>query len=144
MYGQSQQANMILKNSIETPAHIIQIKNDFFYPCFLKIERNSVVEWRVSVDNMEQNENSLFFFASRSHVISFSNLNAETKPLTKNSDGFKVRFLEPGVYNFRCQIYTRMRGRIEVVDHRPNKVQIVKSVKEVSKLINLAATPAPK
>lgn len=37
-----------------------------------------------------------------------------------------------------------MRGRIEVVDHRPNKVQVVKSVKEIGKLINLAATPAPK
>lgn len=37
-----------------------------------------------------------------------------------------------------------MRGRIEVVDHRPNKVQVVKNVKEIGKLINLAATPAPK
>ena len=58
------------------------------------------MEWKVSEDNIEQNENSLFYSMNRSHVISFDNLNAESEPLTKNSEGFKVRFLETGVYNF--------------------------------------------
>lgn len=36
-----------------------------------------------------------------------------------------------------------MRGQIEVVDHCP-QVSVVKSVKEVGRLINLAAIPTPK
>ena len=67
-------------------------------------------------DSIEQNASSLYYFANRSHVVSFDNLNAESNLLSKNSDNFAVKFLEKGTYTYRCQIYTRMRGTIEVVD----------------------------
>jgi plastocyanin len=53
------------------------------------------------------------------HVISFDNLNAESGPLTASSEAFKVRFLDTGIYYYKCEIYTRMRGKIEVVDGHP-------------------------
>jgi len=81
---------------------LIKIRNDFFYPSYLKVTIGDIVEWKVSEDYEEKNENSLFYFNNRSHVISFDNLNAESYPLNKNSDGYKVRFLKKGVYNFQC------------------------------------------
>lgn len=37
-----------------------------------------------------------------------------------------------------------MRGKIDVVERRPPQVSVVKSVKEVSKLVGAVVTPAPK
>lgn len=63
-------------------------------------------------------------------MISFDNLNAESDLLSKNSETFKVRFLETGTYSYRCQIYTRMRGVIEVFDVKP-KIPVVKNIKQL-------------
>ena len=76
-------------------------------------------------------------------MISFDNLNAESDLLSKKSDTFKVRFLETGTYNYRCQIYTRMRGVIEVFDVKPH-IPVVKSLKQLGQLINQAAIPQAK
>jgi hypothetical protein len=92
---------------------------------------------------LEENSNSLYCFSGRSHVISFDNLNAESDLLSRNSPGFKVRFLETGTYNYRCQIYTRMRGLIEVFDVKP-KIPVVKNIKQLGQLINQAAIPQVK
>ena len=32
------------------------------------------------------------------------------------ADTFKVRFFEPGVFTYRCSIYTRMVGKIVVTE----------------------------
>ena len=61
----------------------------------------------------------MYYFANRMHVISFDNLYAESGPLTASSEAFKVRFLDTGIYYYKCEIYTRMRGKIEVVDGHP-------------------------
>ena len=72
---------------------------------------------------------SLYYFDTRQHVISFDNLNAESGLLRKNSEPFRVRFLETGSFIYRCQIYTRMRGCIEVVERfQHQEVAVVKSV----------------
>ena len=69
------------------------------------------------------------------HVISFDNLNAESSPLTAtNSETFKVRFLDTGTYYYRCEIYTRMRGKIEVVETQ-RQVNVVKSVKDIGRMV---------
>ena len=122
----------------EVDASII-LKKDVFEPSYLEIEKGQIVEW--IYDSPAQN--SPDFFTGRSHVISFDNLNAESNLLTRNSESFKVRFLETGSYTYRCQIYTRMRGVIEVRDRRP-KIPVVKSVKELGRLINQAAIPQAK
>ena len=101
--------------------HKIVIENNQFCPNHLKIEKGQVVEWSVSSkDSIEQNANSLYYFANRSHVISFDNLNAESQMLSKSGGTFVVKFLETGVYTYRCQIYTRMRGTVEVVEKISN------------------------
>lgn len=114
----------------EVDASII-MKKDIFEPNYLEIEKGQIVEWVYdSSDQFSPN-----FFPDRSHVISFDNLNAESNLLSRNSESFKVRFLETGAYTYRCQIYTRMRGTIEVRDKMP-KIPVVKSVKELGRLIN--------
>jgi plastocyanin len=50
------------------------------------------------------------------HVISFDTINEESNPLKMTSDVFKVRFFNAGRFTYRCSIYTRMRGVIEVAD----------------------------
>jgi len=55
---------------------------------------------------------------------------------------FQIKFLEAGTYNYRCQIYTRMRGRIEVCD-KTQQVSVVKSVNQISKMVvTKAAIPS--
>jgi plastocyanin len=78
------------------------VGKNHFEPSYLKIQRGDVVEWVVSDGNIEQNENSLYYFANRSHVVSFDNLNAESELLSSGSDSFKLKFLEKGVYTYRC------------------------------------------
>ena len=125
-------------SNVEVDAKVV-IKNDSFEPAHLKIEKGQIVEWVVG-SSLEENQSSLYCFSGRSHVISFDNLNAESDLLSKNTDSFKVRFLETGTYNYRCQIYTRMRGIVEVFDVKP-KIPVVKNLKELGFLINQAAIP---
>mmetsp|Transcript_42102 Transcript_42102/g.64570 ORF Transcript_42102/g.64570 Transcript_42102/m.64570 type:complete len:131 (-) Transcript_42102:1390-1782(-) len=90
------QQNQMQGNSIK-----IFIKNNEFSPSHLKISKGQIVEWSVR-EGVEKNESSLYYFANRSHVICFDNLNAESNLITRNSEPFFVRFLETGVYTYRC------------------------------------------
>ena len=55
------------------------------------------------------------------HVISFDSLNEESNPLKKESDSFKVRFFHTGQFTYRCSIYTRIKGTVEVYDPHAKK-----------------------
>lgn len=102
-----------------------------------------MVQFKVCEKAVEQNQSSLYYFENRSHVISFDNLNAESHLLHKGSNPFQVKFLDTGVYYYRCQIYTRMRGQIEVVERKQfQQIPVVKSVRQIGQMLNSAATPA--
>jgi hypothetical protein len=89
----------------------------------LSIEKGSIVEWKVlgSKDNTyggnSDYEEDIFEMDTR-HAISFeyAPLASAKSPLLKINDVFRVRFLEPGVYHYRCQIYPRMRGTVQVFE----------------------------
>ena len=75
------------------------IQNNTFVPDYLKIEKGSVVEWKVCSTNTEQNETSLYHNNRRSHVIAFHDLPTES-PMLKNNDTFKVKFEECGHFQY--------------------------------------------
>jgi plastocyanin len=75
----------------------------------LKIEKGSIIEWKVSNESIEENETSLYHMSKRSHVIAFNNLNTES-PMLKENDTFRVKIHECGHFSYFCQIYTRMKG----------------------------------
>ena len=66
----------------EAKFYQIIIKNNSFQPDYLKIEKGSIVEWKVCNDSREENETSLYHMDSRSHVIAFKNLTHES-PILK-------------------------------------------------------------
>lgn len=72
---------------------------------------------------------------NRMHVVSFVNLNEESDPLKDAKDVFKVRFFETGTFSYKCSIYTRMKGTIEVIDPpRPAKKVGKPIIKELSQM----------
>ena len=85
----------------EAKTYSIMIKNNKFNPSNLKIEKGSIVEWRVhgDDDSCEESEFSLYTSHSRSHVVAFDNMMAES-PMLKLDENYKVRFLEVGHFTF--------------------------------------------
>lgn len=77
----------------------IVLRDNKFTPENLKIERGSIVEWRVLEDTLDAYETSLYQSSSRSHVIAFNNLMVESQML-KKGDNYKVRFLECGHFTY--------------------------------------------
>ena len=65
---------------------------------------------------------------------------------SKRNSIFKVRFHETGFFTYRCQIYTRMLGAVEVVERQgapyPGR-PVVKSVKDLGEFASKAAVAAP-
>jgi plastocyanin len=93
----------------------------------LKIEKGSIVEWRVSTqplmtsgcshnDGSEEDERDI---SSIRHVVAFETPQlAQTESnILRVNDTFKVRFIESGTYSYRCQIQPRMRGIVKVFDN---------------------------
>ncbi len=78
---------------------------------------------------------------SRSHVIAFKNIMIESSVLKEN-DTYKVRVKESGHYQYYCQIYTRMKGVIEVYDPQ-KKPLIVQTYDDISKLMLKQAAALP-
>ena len=77
----------------------------------MKIEKGSIVEWRISSCSSEAGEEGA---EESRHVIAFESQELqyiESEILKGPKDSFKVRFLETGVYSYRCPI-KRMRGSI--------------------------------
>jgi hypothetical protein len=93
----------------------------------LKIEKGSIVEWRVTsdeddpLDDQNLEFRNVYTSRSRRHVIAFETpmlMNTESPLLRPNGeDKFKVKFLEAGHYPYRCQIVPRMRGSVSVFDN---------------------------
>lgn len=99
--------------------HNVHILNDKFEPAYLKIQRGEVVQWSLGSSESTQNDDSkssLYHCGKRMHVISFDTLNEESEPLKEEKDTFKVRFFQTGLFSYRCSIYTRIKGTIEVFD----------------------------
>ena len=96
---------------IEAKTYQIAIRNYRFEPENLNVERGSIVEWRV-LTTYDLDDSNLC------HMIAFEYAPlAQTKlPSLKVNESFRVRFLEPGVYNYKCQIYPRMRGTVNVFE----------------------------
>lgn len=103
------------------------MRGDRFEPDNLKIEKGSIVEWRVISDESDALEEPLsslslvYSSSNRRHVIAFETpllMNTESPLLRPNGeDSFKVRFLEPGHYPYRCQIFPRLRGSVSVFEN---------------------------
>jgi len=51
------------------------------------------------------------------HVITFDSFYEESPPLKTPSDVYKFTFFNPGIFTYRCSIYHRMNGCIEVIDN---------------------------
>lgn len=68
------------------------------------------------------------------HIISF--LEEESGPLKNPTDKFEMKFESAGTFEYKCSIYTRMRGKIEVVEDgsKPKRVT-ASSIKDMQKLI---------
>jgi len=127
--------------AFEPRTYQILIKDNRFEPEILKIEKGSIVEWRVSssqtgANGLEEDETEdfsnqrsnvhLYSSNTRRHVIAFESAQlAQTEsPLLRSNDTFKVRFLEVGSYPYRCQIFPRMKGNVRVFE---NVHQIISS-----------------
>lgn len=76
----------------------------------MKIKKGDIVEWR-----LDFSDGSL----KRMHIISFDTICEESNPLRGEDDIYKQRFFECGTFSYKCQIFTRMKGVIEVYDPEP-------------------------
>ena len=116
----------------------VKIINDRFEPANLKIEKGQTVEWSLKFA-LEENHSSLYHLKNRTHVVSFENINEESGLMRTVTDSFRVKFSDTGVFKYKCSIYTRMVGSIEVVEPAQDiKVQTVKDIQ------NIIITPNPR
>ena len=102
------------------------MRNNRFEPDNLNIEKGSIVEWRVSISShtvqtpqSDPEEEDGRDPSDIKHIIAFENaqlLQTESQLLRVN-DTFRVRFLEVGSYQYKCQIYPRMKGLIRVFEN---------------------------
>ena len=109
---------MFHKNKVKAakPKKIkVTILSDRFEPAEVKIEKGQTVEWSLKFA-LEENHSSLYHMKNRTHVVSFDKLPEESGLMRTVTDSFKVRFFEPGVFTYRCSIYTRMVGKIVVTE----------------------------
>jgi plastocyanin len=52
-------------------------------------------------------------------VVCFDTIPEESYPLKSELDIFRVTFNEPGIFTYKCSIYTRMKGKVEVIGSVP-------------------------
>ena len=121
--------------------HVVEIHGTEFKPDFLKIMKGQYVEWRVSDKKISPED----LAKPKTHILSFFDgaQHVESPALKRGSkqDTFKWLFKfgkrlgnpllrpltekqEPGnlMVEVKCEIYSRMKGRMEVVDPQPKKV----------------------
>lgn len=93
-----------------------------FKPENLKINQGDAVEWKLCIDTISADDQSLYYERSRSHVISFDEVGFESPLLRISNRGtadptkttFRITFREAGSFEFVCRIYTWMKGKVEV------------------------------
>ena len=104
-------------------AHTVTIKDQIFKPENLKVTQGDSVEFCLLADSVSENDFSLYYEKSRSHVISFDEVGFES-PLVRISNRgtadktkttFVIHFYQEGTFRFICRIYTWMKGSIQVV-----------------------------
>ena len=114
--------------AFEPRIYQIKVRGDRFEPDNLKIEKGSIVEWRVisdehdSLDDETSTISMVYSASTRSHVIAFESpqlAHTESNLLRASGENnsFKVKFLEAGHYPYRCQIFPRLRGSVSVFDN---------------------------
>lgn len=82
----------------------------------------TTVEWHLMPDTYEE-EYSLYYERSRSHVVAFNQLEFEGPLLRISNRGtpdetktkFRMTFSEAGTFDYVCRIYTWMKGAVTVV-----------------------------
>ena len=79
----------------------------------------SKIEFKLNHDFMDASGR---YLRSRMHVICFDSIPEESDPMRKKGDTFEVQIPKAGLYNYKCSIYTRMRGKIEVTEKEAKKV----------------------
>lgn len=87
----------------------IQIKNSSFCPDYLRVEEGATVEWLLPIEGKID--------TNIKHVVCFDDLPIESDCLKmiEGQNVFREQFDKVGVFNYKCLIYTRMKGKIEVV-----------------------------
>ena len=96
----------------KTTKHKINVTQVFFEPCYLRIKKGDIVEWRLDFSDGSKR---------RMHIISFDSICEESNPLRSEDDFYKYRFFECGTFTYKCQIFRKMKGIIEVYDPEPTK-----------------------
>ena len=86
-------------------SHRVEIRGTSFCPDYLEVEEGAFVEWLVRP--------AMGVDAPR-YVISFDELPVESDclKLEEGCNVFREQFSEPGVFTYKCQIHTRMKGKI--------------------------------
>ena len=102
------------------------IKDQKFKPEQMEIFQGDSVEWQLLNDSKSV-DSQLYWEKSRSHVIAIGDEQLEQpfeSPLLRISNrgvnepsktSFRVRFAEPGLFEFSCKIYTWMKGKVTVL-----------------------------
>ena len=77
-----------------------------FIPSVLRIEKGSTVTWRV-------------YSSARSHILFFDEICVESPKLEPGhrNDSFSLNFQDVGTFEYSCCIFSRMRGKVEVIDN---------------------------
>jgi plastocyanin len=86
----------------------------------LRIQKGELVEWTLDTDAAEISGSRLYQNQKRMHIISFDNICEESEPMRNSKDTYKHRFFDAGKFTYKCSIYTRMKGTIEVYDSAPS------------------------
>jgi plastocyanin len=100
--GLAQNAPPLKPSLLHKADHFIDINSDQFVPCFLKVYKGDIVQWMVSSKSQRINELGMLSFSNRQHVVSFDDLTAESHLLHPTSSPFQVKFIQTGVYFYRC------------------------------------------
>lgn len=91
----------------------IKVHSTYFEPANVTCTTDTTIRW-VVVPNKEQNSSSLYYGATRGHVIGFDQIGAESSYLDLNHS-YELKFHQAGIYNYKCLIFGEMKGSIEVL-----------------------------
>lgn len=88
-------------------------------PDYLRIEKNSIVEFVLCNDSAPSEHSELYSGKSRSHMLYFNEIGVESPKLELGGKtSFTMNFTDSGKFYYECLIYSRMRGCVEVLDDK--------------------------
>jgi hypothetical protein len=89
-------------------------------PEVIRIEKNSIVEFKLVKDSAEFERSEVYQGRARSHMLYFDQIGVESPKLELSGGhtSFVMNFTDAGKFTYECLIYSRMRGCIEVMDDK--------------------------